>query len=69
MSSLAAQLRRHLCKVRHPDILSEWHPLPIRYDVVANRAVQLGLTPISHSAFAAAAAAAVAEHPLIFVMI
>ena len=64
MSPLASQLRGHLIRVRHPAIFLKRHPISIRYDINAKRTVQQGLAPISHSAFAVAAAAVpgAAEH-------
>ena len=69
MSPLASQLRGHLFRVRHPAIFLKRHPISIRYDINAKRTVQQGLAPISHWAFAVAAAAVpgAAEHFLVIV--
>ena len=71
ISPLASQLRGHLLRVRHPAIFLKRHPISIRYDIKAKKTVQQGLAPISHSAFAVAAAAVpgAAEHFLVIVMI
>src|ERR1700674_1439783 len=71
MRPFAPQLCGYLFGARHPAIVLERYPLPIRDHIIAKRAVEPGLPPCGDAALAVAAAAVpqVAKQLLVFVMI